>query len=106
MTTPASSCPTGVARAAVVVVLPAEVGPGDAAGLNAGVTAFIAAGHPVVIELGALQRPCLGLVDVLARLQLAGRRFGVPVGIRGSVEDVEELLELTGLSDALRPREG
>ena len=105
MTTPVPSCPSGADRAAVVIVLPAEVGPSDAPGLNAGVSAFLAAGHPVVIELGALRRPCLGLVDVLARLQLAGRRLGIPVGVRGSNDAVEELLQITGLADALRPLE-
>ena len=104
MSNPDGSTAAPDARAAVVIVLPAAVTVDDAPGLNAGVSAFLAAGHPVVIELGGLRRPCLGLVDVLARLQLAGRRLGVPVGVRGSSADVEELLELTGLSDALRPR--
>ena len=97
MSTPAPPCPAP--RAGVVIVLPAAVDRTDAPGLCAGVRGFVEAGHPVVIDLGGVRRACLGLVDVLARLQLMARRLGGELTITGADADVQRLLELTGLSD-------
>jgi ABC-type transporter Mla MlaB component len=43
----------------------------------------------------------LGIVDALARLQLAARRSGYEVAVTDAPSDLRELIELAGLSDAL-----
>jgi hypothetical protein len=43
----------------------------------------------------------LGIVDALARLQLAARRSGYEVAVTGAPKDLLELIELAGLSEAL-----
>jgi hypothetical protein len=44
----------------------------------------------------------LGIVDALARLQLAARRSGYEVSVADAPNDLRELIELAGLSDVLR----
>jgi hypothetical protein len=44
----------------------------------------------------------LGIVDALARLQLAARRSGYEVAVTDAPSDLLELIELAGLSDVLR----
>ena len=43
----------------------------------------------------------LTLVDALARLQLAARRFGCSIRVHGTGPDLGALLELVGLADVL-----
>jgi hypothetical protein len=43
----------------------------------------------------------LGIVDALARLQLAARRSGYEVALTRAPDDLRELIELAGLSDVL-----
>ena len=43
----------------------------------------------------------LGIVDALARLQLAARRSGYEVAVKDAPCDLLELIELAGLSDVL-----
>ena len=43
----------------------------------------------------------LGIVDALARLQLAARRSGYEVAVTAAPSDLVELIELAGLSDIL-----
>ena len=43
----------------------------------------------------------LGIVDALARLQLAARRSGYEVAVTAAPSDLVELIELAGLSDVL-----
>ena len=43
----------------------------------------------------------LGIVDALARLQLAARRSGYEVAVTDAPRDLLELIELAGLSDVL-----
>jgi gamma-glutamyl:cysteine ligase YbdK (ATP-grasp superfamily) len=43
----------------------------------------------------------LGIVDALARLQLAARRSGYEVAVTDAPRDLLELIELAGLSEAL-----
>jgi ABC-type transporter Mla MlaB component len=43
----------------------------------------------------------LGIVDALARLQLAARRSGYEIAVTDAPSDLRELIELAGLSDAL-----
>jgi ABC-type transporter Mla MlaB component len=40
-------------------------------------------------------------VDALARLQLAARRHGCEIWVRGASAELRELIELMGLSDVL-----
>ena len=44
----------------------------------------------------------LGIVDALARLQLAARRSGYEVAVTEAPSDLLELIELAGLADVLR----
>lgn len=58
------------------------------------------AGRQVVCDVHGV---CdLGVVDALARLALASRRNGAWLRIRAAAQDVHQLLELTGLTTALR----
>jgi gamma-glutamyl:cysteine ligase YbdK (ATP-grasp superfamily) len=43
----------------------------------------------------------LGLVDALARLQLAARRSGYEVAVTDAPKELRELIELAGLCDVL-----
>jgi hypothetical protein len=43
----------------------------------------------------------LGIVDALARLQLAARRSGYELAVTDAPHDLLELIELAGLSDVL-----
>jgi len=43
----------------------------------------------------------LGIVDALARLQLAARRSGYELAVTEAPSDLLELIELAGLSDLL-----
>jgi gamma-glutamyl:cysteine ligase YbdK (ATP-grasp superfamily) len=43
----------------------------------------------------------LGIVDALARLQLAARRSGYEVAVTNAPSDLLELIELAGLTEAL-----
>jgi gamma-glutamyl:cysteine ligase YbdK (ATP-grasp superfamily) len=43
----------------------------------------------------------LGIVDALARLQLAARRSGYEIAVTDAPSDLRELIELAGLADAL-----
>jgi len=43
----------------------------------------------------------LGIVDALARLQLAARRSGYEVTVTDAPRDLIELIELAGLADVL-----
>jgi ABC-type transporter Mla MlaB component len=56
---------------------------------------------PVVCDVGALAEPDAITIDALARLQLTARRLGRRVELRRSCEELEDLLELTGLREVL-----
>lgn len=47
-------------------------------------------------------RPDVAKIDALARLQLALRRYGLEILLRGVPAELVELIELMGLSDVLR----
>lgn len=51
--------------------------------------------------LAAVARPDLGVVDRLARLQLAARRLGCSIRLRNPGEELCGLLELAGLDDVV-----
>ncbi len=48
-------------------------------------------------------RPDLGLVDEVARLQLAARRLGCSIWLRHACPDLVLLLDLAGLRDVVGP---
>jgi len=56
---------------------------------------------PVVCDLGMLDGSDAGTVDALARLQLTARRLGRQVRLGNASSELQELLALMGLSDAL-----
>jgi ABC-type transporter Mla MlaB component len=56
---------------------------------------------PVGCDVGALAEPDAITIDALARLQLTARRLGRRVELRRSCEELEDLLELTGLREVL-----
>jgi anti-anti-sigma regulatory factor len=55
----------------------------------------------VVCDLSALDRADLAAVDGLARLQLAARRSGRRMRLRGSSRELRQLIALLGLGDVL-----
>src|SRR5918995_4192601 len=56
---------------------------------------------PVACDVGALAEPDAITIDALARLQLTARRLGHRVELRRTCEELEDLLELTGLREVL-----
>jgi hypothetical protein len=59
----------------------------------------------IVCDAGGLP-PHAGTVDALARLQLGARRCGVEIRLRDASTELQELIELVGLSDVLRVEPG
>ena len=59
------------------------------------------ASREVVCDVARVTRPDAVVVDGLARLQLAARRSGSRVVLRGASEYLQSLLALTGLSDVV-----
>jgi anti-anti-sigma regulatory factor len=55
----------------------------------------------VVCDVSALDEPDAAAVDGLARMQLAARRAGGRVILRGACGELRDLLELAGLTDVL-----
>ena len=55
-----------------------------------------------LVDISALGAPDLGLVDLLARATLTARRQGRILGVLGASPAVRGLLELVGLTDAIR----
>jgi hypothetical protein len=80
-----------------MVVVNDEVEPGDA---DAGWVALVLAAdgdEEVAIGLVFGQNAGLAEVDVLARLQLAARRLGCTIRLRGATTELRQLLDLVGL---------
>ena len=82
-----------------MLVLP---GPGplardEVAGWCAAVQELVGGGGVVVCDVGGVRAPGLGVVDVLARLELAARRGGGRIRLRGPCQGLLGLLDLVGL---------
>ena len=60
----------------------------------------------LVCDVAALTHPNAGTIEALARLQLAARRLGREVRLRDPSRELRELVDLFGLSDALRVEAG
>ncbi|MFH9131553.1 STAS domain-containing protein [Streptomyces griseoaurantiacus] len=82
-----------------VLVLPPFVGRDDVGRLSRDVRARAAAaeGGAVVCDVGGVLTSGLVLVDVLARLQLAARRAGGRIRVRGPSPELRALLGLLAL---------
>ena len=55
----------------------------------------------VVVDGRSFERPDLGTVNALARLQLAAKRLGWTVRLRNPTVELSALLDFLGLSDAV-----
>ncbi|MFB6643823.1 STAS domain-containing protein [Streptomyces chartreusis] len=82
-----------------VLVLAGPVTRDEVAGLCDAVQARLEAGgaRVVVCDVGGLGPPGLGVVDLLARLQLAARRAGGRIRLRDPDPALHALLDLVGL---------
>jgi ABC-type transporter Mla MlaB component len=92
---------------AVVFVVEGPIAPADIPGLCKRARALMDRGpvDMVICDVGALTGPDGATIDALARLQLAARRRGCRVALRGAGADLLGLLALSGLSDIV-PLEG
>ena len=68
---------------------------------QAGLLLIQADGRPVICDVGGVDAPDAVAVDGLARLQLAARRLGTQITLQNVPQRLHELLELTGLYEAL-----
>lgn len=55
----------------------------------------------LVLDVSELVDLDAGTIDALARLQLGAQRLGFSIRLRHACEDLQGLLDLTGLTDAL-----
>lgn len=55
----------------------------------------------IVLDVGALVRPDLSVVDLLVRIQLAAGRAGGRLELGGACSELCDLIELLGLADVL-----
>jgi hypothetical protein len=60
-----------------------------------------AAASVLVCDIGRLERPCVVLMDALARLRLITRRLEMSMHLRNAHPDMQALFGLAGLSDVL-----
>ena len=81
------------------LVIDRQVTGSDAAALcaRAQVLLLVGGGDVLVCDVSALSRAHLGAVDALARLQLAARRGGCRLLLRGVPAGLGALIELCGL---------
>ncbi|WP_143074889.1 STAS domain-containing protein [Streptomyces mangrovisoli] len=87
------------AKTPAVLVLHGPAARDEAAGLGDAVQALLEVSgcRVVVCDVGGLGPPGLGVVDLLARLQLAARRGGGRIRLRGAGPPLLALLDLVGL---------
>ncbi|GGS65783.1 STAS domain-containing protein [Streptomyces cinerochromogenes] len=87
------------AETPAVLVLPGPVRRDEVPGLCAEVRALLAGGTAgvVVCDVGGIGPPGLAAVDLLARLELAARRAGGRIRLRGAGPALHALLDLVGL---------
>ncbi|MFF9086816.1 STAS domain-containing protein [Streptomyces sp. NPDC014991] len=87
------------AETPAVLVLPWPVSRDEVTGLCAGVRGLLEGGgeRVVVCDVGGIGPPGLTAVDLLARLELAARRAGGRIRLRGAGPALHALLDLVGL---------
>lgn len=88
----------------LVIIIGGTFGEDDATGL-APVLCDALSNHSglVTCDVSQLRTPDLGTIDALCRLQLAVRRHGGRVNLRGASADLVALLRLTGLEELFVP---
>jgi ABC-type transporter Mla MlaB component len=84
-------------------VIDRQITSADVPGLcaRAQVLMLVAGGDQLVCDLARLPRAHLGAVDALARFQLAARRGGCRLLLRGVTAELTDLLALCGLDAVL-----
>ena len=92
---------------APVLMLGPSLHPADVPALSRRARSLVSrcAADTLICDVGAVASPDAATVDALARLQLRARRRGYTIRLRRVPEDLEELLALAGLAEAL-PLEG
>ncbi|MDX3801002.1 STAS domain-containing protein [Streptomyces sp. AK04-3B] len=82
-----------------VLTLTGPVTPGQAAGLGDAVRALLTGAETAVVicDVAGIGPPGLLTVDLLARLQLAARRAGGRIRLRGPGPELRALLDLVGV---------
>ncbi|MFF0831964.1 MULTISPECIES: STAS domain-containing protein [unclassified Streptomyces] len=95
----ATGLPHVDAKTPAVLVLPGPVTPAEVPGLCADVRTLLEAGGAAVVvcDVAGLGPPGLRTVDLLARLELAARRAGGRIRLRGPDPALRALLDLVGL---------
>ncbi|MFF7971795.1 STAS domain-containing protein [Streptomyces sp. NPDC007905] len=96
---PPAGLPHVDARTPPVLTLAGPVTRNEVPGLCDGVRALLEAtgARVVVCDVGGLGPPGLGVVDLLARLELAARRAGGRIRLRDPDPALPALLDLVGL---------
>lgn len=84
----------------MVLVISGPIAPADISGLCDRVRMLLEASDAVLVDcdVGALDDPDAVMVDALARVQLTARRLGRRVRLRDACGELQELLDLMGLS--------
>ncbi len=87
----------------LVLAVGGTIQPADLSGLCERVGAWLDGidAHNVVCDVGTVVKPDAVTIDALARLQLAVRRFGLQLELRDVGPELRDLLDLTGLCDAI-----
>ncbi|MDQ4125937.1 MAG: STAS domain-containing protein, partial [Actinomycetota bacterium] len=75
--------------------------PQDLPALCATARALLARSDSILCDVRGLECADLQTIDVLARLQLTVKRLGGSLRLRGTTGELDELLNLVGLRDAL-----
>ena len=93
---------TGPAPQTVAFSIRGPIARSDLPGISDRVCALLKAGAPglVACDVDGVE-PDAVTVDALARLQLAARRYGCQVRLRGASDELRELVAFMGLSDVL-----
>lgn len=91
----------------IVLVIGGPLAPSKVLGLCASLHLLLEGSDRglVVCDLGRLDGQDAGTVDALARLQLTARRLGRQIRLRNASSELQELVALMGLCDALPIRE-
>ncbi|MGH8901205.1 MAG: STAS domain-containing protein [Egibacteraceae bacterium] len=91
------------APSTIVLVIDGPIAPADVPGLCERVRVVLEHSDAdlMTCDVGALVDPDVGTIDALARLALTARRLGRQVRLRHACGELQELLALVGLGDAV-----
>ncbi len=98
---PAAAPPPRKPPSSIVLVLSGPVPPDDVLTLcdRVGRLLHRTEADLMICDVGALDDPDAATVDLVARLQLTARRLGRRVRLLDACGELQDLIELTGLSD-------